>query len=229
MLLLLLLFALSGAPEPPREAPQPPRLMLWAWESPTDLRFLRPEQAGVAFEAPTQLIDGEKVGFIPRKQPLRVNPGVYLMAVVRIDSFDDTSHSPRQLRELARALADIVKTTGVKALQIDFDARKSEHDFYRTLIADVRKAIGTEIFLSVTALPSWCAEGNWAARMGADEVVPMRFRWRSAEACGTSVGIRAEETSPPLKGYRRVYVFPGGYRWHWTPEYVARLQELIKP
>jgi len=47
------LFALLLPRWPDRRDPLPgfPRLMLWAWESPQDLRFVTPGRAGIAFLA----------------------------------------------------------------------------------------------------------------------------------------------------------------------------------
>src|SRR2546425_6477842 len=63
-----------------------PRLMLWAWESPQDLRFVKPGSAGIAFLSRTVWLDGTRVQSRPRLQPLRFNPGTALMAVVRFES-----------------------------------------------------------------------------------------------------------------------------------------------
>jgi hypothetical protein len=43
-----LIFRMLAPPDP---LPALPRLMLWAWESPQDLRFVKPGSAGIAFLA----------------------------------------------------------------------------------------------------------------------------------------------------------------------------------
>ena len=63
-----------------------PRLMLWAWERPEDLRGADPRTAGVAFLARTLYLSGDNVGVRPRLQPLRVAAGTPLVAVVRIET-----------------------------------------------------------------------------------------------------------------------------------------------
>jgi Protein of unknown function (DUF3142) len=86
-----------------------PRLYLWAWERPEDLRFLANKRVGVAFLAKTvslapplqaSLPDSSdlrdtpffksiRVKVRPRLQPLHVTSGTPLMAVVRIESVRD--------------------------------------------------------------------------------------------------------------------------------------------
>src|SRR5258706_10731918 len=63
-----------------------PRLVLWAWESPQDLRFIKPGSAGIAFLERTVWIGGDRVRSRPRLQPLRFTPGTDLIAVVRFES-----------------------------------------------------------------------------------------------------------------------------------------------
>ena len=55
-----------------------PRVMLWAWERPEDLRFVKPDAAGIAFLARTLWLDGNNVSARPRLQPLRFAPGTPL-------------------------------------------------------------------------------------------------------------------------------------------------------
>lgn len=220
--------------------------MLWAWESPQDLRQLPPRQVGAAFLAATFLLQGDQVKFRPRMQPLRISPGTFEMAVVRIsaDSIERASYSPMQRRRLLEAIGDIAASTRVKALQIDFDAKQSERSFYRALVPEVRARLGAGIFLSITALASWCEEDDWLARLGVDEVVPMVFHmgpagpalWTrlssgghfASPACRKSIGVSIDEPWLPLGGYRRVYLFPGP--GSWTTEKVRRvLREMTRP
>jgi hypothetical protein len=48
-----------------------PRLVLWAWERPEDLRQID-DDIGVAFLAQTITVSGERLTLHPRLQPLRV-------------------------------------------------------------------------------------------------------------------------------------------------------------
>lgn len=115
--------------------PTLPRLMLWAWESPQDLRFVKLHAAGIAFLARTVWLDGTRVQSRPRLQPLRFNPGTELMGVVRFES-RGTGLPP--YRDVVRAVMPAAEIQGVTALQIDFDARQSERPWYRGFLQDLR-------------------------------------------------------------------------------------------
>ncbi len=204
--------------------PDPPPVMLWAWERPTDLRSLQPS-TGVAFLASTiSLINGE-VQVTPRFQPLLLTPVTFRMAVVRIQ----TASGGRPLilaqrRDAVQAVVDTARITRVRAVQLDFDARSSERPFYEALIRDVRSALGNDYYLSMTALVSWCdATSKWIEALPVDEIVPMTFemggagpaietRIRSAgylehPRCRESIGISADDVAARPGKYRRVYAF----------------------
>ena len=166
-----------------------PRVFLWAWERPEDLRFLRTRDIGVAFLAGTieiawQPPGSEKSGvkLRPRRQPLHVLSTTPLMAVVRIETSRDSWHQRGNHREnvsatnsterlytdeqreevlqMILALARL-RTSQVQALQIDFDASESEQPFYADLLAEVRKRMPATTPLSITALASWCIGDPW--------------------------------------------------------------------
>jgi hypothetical protein len=214
-----------------------PSLFLWAWERPEDLRFLDPKQdIGVAFLAKTIEIRSQDpanpsadVVIRPRRQPLRVQSGIPLMAVVRIESPRDLWHEPRagdsrpelaappystdQIEQVARAVSSAAGLPGVTALQIDFDASRSEREFYASLLRAVRRRIPDGMPLSITALVSWCIGDPWLDRLPPgtiDEAVPMLFRMGpdasgvasylksgsefGPAACRPSLGLSTDET-----------------------------------
>lgn len=185
-----------------------PVVMFWAWERPEDLRFLNPRDTGVAFLAGTVYlsspqrgaapISADGVTFRPRMQPLRVQPGTPLMAVIRIETPNDSWHRPpwapnsgspvpsptglytaAQLQAVARLIANVARLPGVKALQIDYDASRSERGAYAELLQDVRRQMPSGMPLSITALASWCIGDPWLEKLPPgtiDEAVPMLFR-----------------------------------------------------
>ena len=240
-MLLLTLFLAAAIPPS-----APPRVMLWSWETPADLRFLRPDQAGVAFLAASFLLEGDRVRSRPRMNPLRTSTGTFLMATLRIEtsSRQRPSYSDEQWRQLVDAISEVVKTNGVRAAQLDFDAPKSGRAFYRALGPAVRAKFGLEVFFSVTALASWCEDGDWLASLGADEVVPMLFRMGASgrairrrlldrqfpvPACRSSIGLDPSEPGAAAtgRGYQRIYLFIDWRRWN--PDSLARmLKELDK-
>ena len=224
-----------------RASPSPrmaalPKIYLWAWERSEDLKFLGDRKVGVAFLAKTIYVRGRAeepgaeetahVAVHPRMQPLRIVPGTALMAVVRIESFAGAvspayesgsrpalTYSEALVRRIASEIVETTNFPGVSGVQIDFDATLSEHDFYRALLAEVRKRLRGEIPLNITALASWCIGDPWLEQLPPgtiDEAVPMLFRMGAGEreivnyvssgegfrvtACGGSIGISTDET-----------------------------------
>jgi hypothetical protein len=123
---------------------------------------------------------------------------------------------------VARAVVAAVRP-GIDAVQIDFDARVSEREFYRQLLVAVRAALPNGVALSITALASWCLDDRWLDGLPIDEAVPMLFRMGAdqddirrrldagadfpAEICRASVGRSTDEPSPLRQPMRRTYVF----------------------
>lgn len=152
-----------------------PAVILWAWERPEDLTFIDPQKTGVAFLAKTITLRGAGVVVRPRLQPLRLPQGTQTIAVVRLetDRTEPPTYSPAQL---AQTTAEIRDSSVTGHVQIDFDATVSERDFYRSLLAAVRRDLPDSTRLSITALASWCAGDDWLADLPIDEAVPMLFR-----------------------------------------------------
>jgi hypothetical protein len=219
-----------------------PRLMLWAWERPTDLRSLD-DGIGVAFLSQTLIVRHDAVGIEPRRNPLRVSPRTPLVAVTRIESGspDDTqSLSAEAVTAMARKIAGTMALPRVRGVQIDFDAAESERPFYRSLVREVRAALGPDVPLSITALASWCAQDRWLAGLPVDEAVPMLFRMgplnqpyagiaRSASSaaaeCRGALGTSLDEPVRVRASGRRVYVFNAS---PWTPASVFQAREVLE-
>ena len=255
-----------------------PQVMLWAWERPEDLRFINPRTTGVAFLAgtieiisnPSQTTKTSNAGVVlhPRLQPLRVPPGTSLMAVIRIESPNDLwrqikrrsgdkpalagelPYSAAQLIRIAEMIASLASLSGVRAVQVDYDATQSEREFYRELLQDVRKRLPQTMPLSITALASWCIGDPWLDSVPdgtVNEAVPMLFRMGPdaarvasfleagnqfpARACRGSLGISTDEkfsqevlSGAALTGSgrnsRRMYIFSAR---PWTPANVKQI------
>jgi len=208
-----------------------PRIVLWAWETPQDLSFLNPREAGVAFLAKTVLIGNGRLTVRPRLQPLHFPPGTVLMAVVRIESSGPDLPLPA---DVASAIADAATMAGVRALQIDFDATASERSFYRELIGQLKSRIPSGMPLTITALASWCRSDAWIADLPVAEAVPMLFRMGPdryhpgekfrASLCRNSIGISTDEPIIRLPRVRRVYIF---HPRPWSKmDYLNALQEV---
>jgi hypothetical protein len=222
---------------------QIPRVVLWAWERPTDLRFIDPKEVGVAFLARTIRLRSGEVVVRPRFQPLNLPEGARVIAVARVETDSPTKSelSHQQRAKLAEAIAEMAKLPNVAHLQIDFDATLTERKFYRDLIVEVRRRLPDTISLSITALASWCTYDNWLSDLPIDEAVPMLFRMAGdgkqianrldagedfiAPACRHSYGISTDEPRSNLSSGRRLYVFNPD---PWTEDSVRAILESRK-
>src|SRR5438067_4809046 len=90
----------------PRLDAEMPLKILWAWERPEDLRFLDPKEFGVAFLAQTIFLEHENVSPRPRRQPLDVPPGTYMIAVTRIETNKDGTKRPAFSSEMVTRTAE---------------------------------------------------------------------------------------------------------------------------
>jgi hypothetical protein len=215
----LLFLRLTGPSDPIRLFP---KLMLWAWESPQDLRFVKPGDAGIAFLERTVWLEEKSVRSRPRLQPLRFTPGVELVAVVRLES---AGRSLPLRRDVVREIMPTVKIAGLLALQIDFDARRSERLWYAGLLRDLRQAVPAALPLTITALESWCEEDGWVRDLPVADATPMLFRMGpedrptpsdfSARICRSSIGVSTDELPARVPRGRRVYFFHPG---PWTKQ-----------
>ncbi|HWZ97678.1 MAG TPA: hypothetical protein VN025_07955 [Candidatus Dormibacteraeota bacterium] len=228
-------FIVTEAKPSPRMA-KLPNIYLWAWERPEELKFLGDQKVGVAFLAKTIYVretaapatgpTPDAIVVRPRMQPLRITPGTPLMAVVRIETLRGASpsgygedakpsadFSEMQISHIATEIVATLNFPGVSAVQIDFDATRSEHDFYRAVLVGVRRRLPVEMPLSITALASWCIGDRWLEQLPQntiDEAVPMLFRMGVGQAevlnyissgeefrvsaCGNSIGLSTDET-----------------------------------
>ena len=220
-----------------------PRVILWAWERPTDLRFINPRDVGVAFLARTIRLRADEVTVRLRLQPLNLPEGTSVIAVARVESdvISQSQLSDQQRDRLASAIVEMAKLPNVSHIQIDFDATKSERPFYRDVIVDVRRRLPETVGLSITALASWCAHDDWISDLPIDEAVPMLFRMgveakqfsnrlesgedSDAAPCRQSYGISTDEPRSNLYITRRLYVFNPD---PWTETSVRAILESRK-
>lgn len=220
-----------------------PRVILWAWERPTDLRFINTQETGVAFLARTIRLRSNEVVVRPRLQPLELPENSTVIAVARVesDAIDKAELSGQQRDKLASALAEMAKLPNVSHIQIDFDATRTERAFYRDVIVDVRRRLPQNVALSITALASWCTYDDWLSDLPIDEAVPMLFRMGpdekqinnrleagedfNAAPCRQSYGISTDEPRSNLSLTRRLYVFNPD---PWTEDSVRVILESRK-
>jgi hypothetical protein len=196
--------------------------MVWAWESPQDLRFIKPGDAGIAFLERTVWLDNQHVRARPRLQPLRFTPGIALMTVVRLES---AGNGLPGRADVVREVMKAVTIPAVRALQIDFDVRQSERAWYSALLRELRQAMPAAIPLTITALESWCEQDSWIGSLPVADATPMLFRMGGgphqlptefrAAVCRSSMGISTDEMPAHLPRVQRVYFFHPG---SWTQD-----------
>jgi Protein of unknown function (DUF3142) len=201
-----------------------PQVILWAWERREDLSFLDPRKTGVAYLAGTLRLSGDQIVVRMRRQPLIVPRNTVVIPVVRIET-DADAPPTLSARQRTAACKAIVRLAGSRpaAIQIDFDATRSQRAFYRALLSDLRARVRASVPLSMTALASWCIYDDWITNLPVNEAVPMLFRMGAdsqeisaylgrgghfvPEVCRTSVGAATDEPLAAIPGGRRVYVF----------------------
>lgn len=235
-----------NVPDPPflhHRISRLPKIILWAWERPENLGFIDPHEIGVAFLAGTIYLRDERVVIRPRLQPLNVPPGTALIAVVRIESDGTEPPNFASIRQsnVVSAVSELTRIQGITAIQVDFDAKKSERAFYRDLLFNLRRQLPTSMALSITGLASWCIYDDWLTGLPVDEAVPMLFRMGvdhrnvllhlnegtdfQSPICRHSLGISTDEPMPRLPAGRRVYIF---HPQAWSKEAVHKIIKEVE-
>src|SRR5262249_50333974 len=209
LLILVLLVSDQNISARPRMPVNMPPLVLWAWDRDDDLSFIDIRDTAVAYLAATVILRGNTVFLPPRHHPLAPPKGTRLVAVahVEVDRHEPPEMSDLQARAFAETLAALRETRPGEFLQIDFEAKASQRDFFVKAVAVLRQRLPNAV-LSATAFTSWCLNERWTQSLAVDEVVPMLFRlgpdrrrirdyfaggdFRSAN-CRTSIGVATDE------------------------------------
>lgn len=228
-LAVLTLLSCGGRPDP---LPGFPRLMLWAWERPERLSYVDPRSAGVAFLARTVQWQVGLVTSRPRYQPLELPPNIKVMAVIRQES--QTPPLPA-VDTISAEILKAAELPNVQAIQIDFDARRSEREWYGELLQQVRSRLKPSLPLTMTALVSWCQGNAWIQRLPVMDAIPMLFRMGAGEPrdasdfsagiCRSSLGISTDEVPLAAPHGRRLFVF---HPKPWTPDSYRGAQQLAR-
>lgn len=251
LLAAVLCLSTRGSGTPPIQPPFAqimPATVVWAWEESEDLRSAPAASVGVAYLAETLVLRSNhspqpSLQIVHRHQPLLVAPGAAVMAVVRIIAAPGFRDTPEARRETTDALAAFAQQAPARALQIDFDATRSQRAFYTGVLRQLRPRMPAAMPLSITALLSWCSAGradeDWLAALPIDEAVPMFFRlggsalpaadksgYRMRDPrCQASLGISTDESWPPLNPRARLYIFAPR---PWTHVQLAALQQVAQ-
>lgn len=213
-------------------------LVLWVWERPENLYFMKKEKVTYAYLAGTITKTDTGLTLYFRQQPLRIPDDSTTVATIRIeDKAKETTFGDSDIQEIS----DFVVSACLKdrkniSCQIDFDAGQSQIDFYKKLILAVRSKLPEGVKLSLTALLSWCIDNDpWFDNLPLDEIVPMFFRlgkdsniyWQKISQedlilnplCQKSIGISTDEQLPGKKYLKNkeIYIFNNDYwdKYNW--------------
>lgn len=214
-------------PHQPSRMDSLPRLTVWAWERREDLHSLDTQKFAIAYLDQTLTIE-RSVHTQPRRDPVVFSASSIRMPVIRIEANRSSVLDDENRADAVRAILACAREPGIAAVQIDFDATRSQRPFYRNLLFDLRRQMPAGLPLSITALASWCSWDGWLHDLPVDEAVPMLFRMeperRRAPAdiddfqireplCQSSVGVSTTEPWPSDLGGKRIYVF-SDRGWH---------------
>ena len=229
-LLLLLTIQSDALPHPQGRLAALPRVTLWAWERREDLHTLDTHRFAVAYLDQTLTI-GLTVHAQPRRNALVFPASATRIAVVRIEAPSTAILNSENRNDAIQSILVSAREPGIAALQIDFDATRSQRNFYRDLLVDIHRQMPANLPLSITALASWCSWDDWIRDLPVDEAVPMMFRMEPDHRrappsvddfeireplCHTSTGVSTDEPWPPDLAGKRIYVFPD-HGWRNDP------------
>ncbi len=218
--------------------PRCPALPCWAWERREDLRAIDTHRFAVAYLDQTLTI-GPRVSSQPRRDAVVFPATAARIPVVRIGAGRGAVLNEQARADTVRAILSSAAEPGIAALQIDFDATRSQRAFYRALLSDLRHQLPPDLPLSITALASWCSRDDWLRDLPIDEAVPMMFRMEPDRRrappglddfvireplCQDSVGVSTIEAWPDHVAGKRIYVFAdNGWRQDSPAELERRL------
>jgi hypothetical protein len=201
-----------------------PRLTVWAWERPEDLRFLPPD-VDIAVQTGFIVLRGEGLYARPRRFPLLARAQQVTTAVVhlQIDHRQTLNWTPQLRARAAEAVVRLARSVEVRQVQVDFEVRASEHQVLRDVVTDVRTLLPQTTHLTMTALTSWCANETWFEDLPVSEIAPMLFRMGPGGAkirsdlalgrdfasakCRTAVAVSADAPITRAPTDRHIYMF----------------------
>ena len=170
-----------------------PDLVLWSWDYPQDLSFLKNEKARVAYYAGTATLKGQRVFFQSAAKSLKIPDNIEKFPVLRIET-KAAALTAQQRLAISDIALKILHKSKAEHIQIDFDAAQDEHPFYLTLLKELRRRLdglqkqekpqqeqpkqrlahSDRTTIGITSLASWSTD-NWLPKDICDERVTMLF------------------------------------------------------
>jgi hypothetical protein len=229
----------DALPHPQGRLAALPRITLWAWERREDLRGLDTRRFAVAYLDRTLTI-GLTVQSQPRRDTVMFPASAVRIPVVRIEAGRNAELNDLNRNEAVQAILVSAHEPGIAALQVDFDATRSQRQFYGDLLTELRRRMPSNLPLSITALASWCSWDDWLHNLPVDEAVPMMFRMEPDHRrappdvndfqireplCWSSAGVSTTEPWPSDLAGKRIYIFPdNGWRLDSPADMERRLE-----
>ena len=240
----------STLASPAFSADKLPNKVIWAWQRPEHLEFIDPHEFGIAYLACRVLLTENGIKTHWRNQTLKLPAAAVLVPTIRIDVSAKPALDEKQMEDVLKLIQQVAARPHIAEIQIDFDARVTEREFYRKLLEELHKRLAGKTPVSITALASWCLFDNWIKDLPVDETVPMMFSLGGereklllyfrkekdfmVSGCCKSLGISLEDEEvnkvmlPLMKKRKipvRVFVFT---KTAWTPEKIQALRDLLK-
>lgn len=202
-----------------------PKEFWWYWDRPAEQLPTPPPGVGAAVVVTHIFLSGENFSRQPRRSPLRLPDDVATMPVihVEIDPARPFVGNAAQVDALRDAVIDVVLRGPSTWVQLDFEVRRSQREFWLAAAQAIKGGLPADVRLSVTALASWCYADRWLGDVAVDEVVPMYFRLNRARPdyvlrstagvteprCALAYGVADDEPPWPVALPGRRYVFLG--------------------
>ena len=202
-----------------------PREFWWYWDRPAEQLPALAPGVGAAVLVTHVIFSGQGYMVQPRRSALRLPYDAATMPVihVEVDPARPFAGSAAQNDGLRDAVLDAVRRGSSSWVQLDFEARRSQREFWLTAVKGIKANLPPGVRLSVTALASWCYEDRWLRDAPVDEIVPMYFRLKGARhdyllrsavgvsepRCSTAHGVADDEPNWSVALPGRRYVFLG--------------------
>lgn len=217
-----------------------PNEFWWYWDRPVEQLPVPAPGVGAAVVVMHVIFSGHGYALQPRRSALRLPDGIVTMPVihVEIDPARPFAGNATQIDGLREVVLDVARRGDSTWVQLDFEVKRSQREFWRAAVQEIKMTLPVGVKLSVTALASWCYEDRWLGDVPVDEIVPMYFRLKQARQayllrsaygvseplCATAYGVADDEPiwSVTLPGRR--YVFLGRHS-----QLVANLHRSSSP
>lgn len=208
-----------------RTEPSWPAEFWWYWDRPAAKLPAPAPGVGAAVVVTHVLLSGAGHLRQTRRSALLLPEATPILPVVHVEidhaqPFVGTTVQRDALRD---AVVNAASRGNTPWVQLDFEVRRSEREFWRASVEAIKVALPKTVRLSVTALASWCYGDRWLGDIPVDEVVPMYFRLgrtrpdyeaRSAATvpeprCAQAHGLADDEPPWPQALPGRRYLFLG--------------------